>query len=85
MQESENLPSVATAGVGIHGRTTDGEIACCAATSSTGIVDCADCLTAAVETSLGDLQPEQSHIVRTLLDALEDAGPEGLTKEELQV
>lgn len=74
-----NLPEGA-----IHGKTADGELACCANTSA-GIVDCAACLSIATVSLLQSIDPEETEIVRALLDALEDAGPEGLTKEELQV
>lgn len=74
-----NLPEGAA-----HGKTADGELACCANTS-TGIVDCAACLSIATQSLLQSIDPEETEIARALLDALEDAGPEGLTKEELQV
>ena len=72
------------ADVTTHGKTTDGEIACCAITS-TGIVDCAACLSIATQSYLRESDPEDAEMVQTIVDALEDAGPEGLAKEELHV
>ena len=82
MDEPGDLPEVP--GSDVHGKTADGELACCAI-FSTGVVDCAACLTAATQSLLQSLDSEEAEILKLLLDALEDAGPEGLTKEELQV
>lgn len=67
-----------------HGRTADGEQASCAF-SSAGVVDCAACLTTATSSLLENAGAEETPILQELLDALGDAGPEGITKPELQV
>ena len=67
-----------------QGKTSDGEQACCAIWSAE-LVDCAACLLSVTQTLLESAGDDDAEMLKTLLDALEDAGPVGLRKEELQV
>jgi oxalate---CoA ligase len=81
-------PGTAEAYTGItpegHGKTSDGEQACCAIWSAE-LVDCAACLSSVTQPLLDSSSAEEAAVLKTLLEALEDAGPEGLKKDELQV
>lgn len=84
MQESVPVAifeGVATNG---HGKTSDGEQACCAMHSAE-MVDCAACLASMTQALLESTSPDELTVLSTVIDALEDAGSEGLSKQQLLV
>ena len=84
MHEADTRQQFAQAKAGGHGNRTDGERACCAIWS-VGLVDCGACLGMATQTLLHETDSQDAEMSKSLLDALTDAGPEGLTKNELEV
>ncbi|GJE87719.1 hypothetical protein PsYK624_038020 [Phanerochaete sordida] len=73
----------ATSQEGGHGTTADGERAHCAL-QAPGLANCAACLASTAQALLNASDPQDAEGFRTLWDALDMAGPEGLTKTELQ-
>ncbi|EKM60813.1 uncharacterized protein PHACADRAFT_179990 [Phanerochaete carnosa HHB-10118-sp] len=66
-----------------HGTTADGERACCAIWS-TGLANCVACLSVVTQTLLDGSGLQDAQRLRSLLDVLEIAGSEGLTKDNLE-
>ncbi|KAI9068032.1 hypothetical protein FKP32DRAFT_1588061 [Trametes sanguinea] len=66
-----------------HGKKADGEPAFCRRTSE-GLIDCPACLQEAESVCLQELSQEERTVAAKLLALLRDAGPNGLSKQQLQ-
>ncbi len=67
-----------------HGNLADGKFAFCRRTSE-GVVDCQACLQHARESLLRELNADEQAAVGHILAVLDEAGPPGLTKQDLCV
>ena len=67
-----------------HGKLADGKLAFCRRTSE-GVIDCQACLQHARESLLRELNADEQTAVGRILTALDEAGPSGLTKQDLCV
>jgi hypothetical protein len=67
-----------------HGRTIYGDIGCCRLSSARN-VDCSACLEAESFQFLSKLSVEEKELCLHILDAVQTAGPKGLTTVELVV
>ncbi|KAM5532192.1 hypothetical protein V8D89_014148 [Ganoderma adspersum] len=65
-----------------HGKLADGKLAFCRRTSE-GVIDCQACLQRARESLLRELNADEQAAVGHILEALDEAGPPGLTKQDL--
>ena len=67
-----------------HGKTTDGDIACCKL-SSARIVDCIACLEAELLHFHSKITVDERELLSHILSVVRTAGPNGLTRAELTV
>ncbi|KAI1797576.1 hypothetical protein LXA43DRAFT_1126097 [Ganoderma leucocontextum] len=91
-QEARPEPSGISAGMELdvdqsslpleHGKLADGNLAFCRRTSE-GVIDCQACLQQARESLLRELNADEQAAVRHILGVLDEAGPPGLTKQDL--
>ncbi|TFK36810.1 hypothetical protein BDQ12DRAFT_633054 [Crucibulum laeve] len=82
MPMSLDLPSEAGPG---HGCTLDGGLACCRQLTEEGIVDCMGCLEEEWLSLSSLLNDEERQLARLLLETVQNAGEQGVTKSDLMM
>lgn len=76
--------SDAEAGLSNHGLTLKGQVACCRKVME-GLVDCQSCIEENKINFIADLMPEDAGLVQRISAIVEQAGSQGVTKDQLLV